>query len=309
MFNRTLRRPMFRRGGKAEGGITSGLKRQGYVHGGDIDDHTNASGSYFKPDNTMSDIDSVKYKRDLINELSPRYNNMGSDFFMGLGANILAAPGGQPILQTIGTAAKEPLNLMMKQNMAQSSSDRELVANLVKNLDDETLSAIQKDARAAVASGMFGGDYNKAVQALLKKKIYGTQNTEAEYEKERIDFLEKDILSKDMTGKLRSVARSIATHEHKVQSGQYKNMVDKNGNPIEFSTVKTFFKDGDIDRVGEKEDGTLIYEISENGLSKLGGNWNVYEGLVVYDYRTGKLFKKQGNNFIEVTIGEKQTEE
>ena len=43
----------------------------------------------------------------------------------------------------------------MKQNMAQSSSDRELIANLVKNLDDETLSAIQKDARAAVASGMF----------------------------------------------------------------------------------------------------------------------------------------------------------
>ena len=31
MFNKTLRRPMFRRGGKAEGGITSGLKRQGYA--------------------------------------------------------------------------------------------------------------------------------------------------------------------------------------------------------------------------------------------------------------------------------------
>ena len=111
------------------------------------------------------------------NKAFPKYNNQGSDFFMGLGANILAAPGGNPILQTIGTAAKEPLNLMMKQNMAQSSSDRELVANLVKNLDDETLSAIQKDARAAVASGMFGGPddpkaYNKAVQALLKKKIY-----------------------------------------------------------------------------------------------------------------------------------------
>ena len=67
------------------------------------------------------------------------YSSIIADFFMGLGANILAAPGGQPILQTLGTAAKEPLNLMMKQNMAQSSSDRELVANLVKNLDDETL--------------------------------------------------------------------------------------------------------------------------------------------------------------------------
>jgi len=293
---------MFRRGGSAEGGITSGLRRQGY-------DGTDGKQNVIK-----NDFEKVTTQRDLIDKLSPRYNNQGSDFFMGLGANILAAPGGNPILQTLGTAAKEPLNLMMKQNMAQSSSDRELVANLVKNLDDETLSAIQKDARAAVASGMFGGSddpeaYNKAVKALLQKKIYGTQNTEAEYEKERIDFLEKDLLSKDMTGKLRSVARNIATHEHKVQSGQYKNMVDKNGNPIEFSTVKTFFKDGDIGRQGTKEDGTLIYEISENGLSKLGGNWNAYEGLVVYDYRTGKLFKKQGNNFIEVTIGEKQTEE
>jgi hypothetical protein len=247
----------------------------------------------------------VTTQRDLINELSPRYNNMGSDFFMGLGANILAAPGGQPILQTIGTAAKEPLNLMMKQNMAQSSSDRELVANLVKNLDDETLSAIQKDARAAVASGMFGGDYNKAVQALLKKKIYGTQNTEAEYEQERIDFLEQNILKTDMTGSLSAVARNIATHIHKIQSGQYEGTVDQNGDPIEFSTVKTFFKDGDIGRQGTKEDGTMLYELTVNGLDK----WNAYEGLVVYDYRTGKLFKKQGNNFIEVTIGEKQTEE
>jgi hypothetical protein len=48
-----------------------------------------------------------------------------------------------------------------------------------------------------------------------------------------------------------------------------------------------------------------LYKLTENGLSK----WNAYEGLVVYDYRTGKLFKKQGNNFIEVIIGEKQIEE
>ena len=301
MFNRTLRRPMFRRGGKAEGGITSGLKRQGYVHGGDIDDHTDASKSSFTTNNTMSDIDSVKYKRDLINELSPRYNNQGSDFFMGLGANILSQPGGQPIFQTLGTAAKEPLNLMMKQNMAQSSSDRELVANLVKNLDDETLSAIQKDARAAVASGMFEGDYNKAVKALLQKKIYGTQDTEADLKRERIDFIEKRINSTDMTGTLGSVSRKIADHEYKVESGFYDNTVDQNGNPVEFSTVKQFFKDGDITRVGEKEDGSLIYELTPNGL----GKWESYEGLAVYDYRTGKLFKKQGNNFVEIIIGEK----
>ena len=294
-MNRTLTRPMFRRGGSAGTGITSGLQspRQGYA--GD-DGNQNV---------IKNDFEKVTTQRDLIDKLSPRYGNTGSDFFMGLVANILAAPGGQPILQTLGTAAKEPLNLMMKQNMAQNSSDRELVANLVKNLDDETLSAIQKDARAAVASGMFNGDYNAAIKALLQKKIYGTQDTEADLENDRIDFLEQNILKTDMTGSLSSVARSIATHMHKIQSGQYDGTVDQNGDPIEFSTVKTFFKDGDISRQGTKEDGTMIYELTENGLKK----WNSYEGLAIYDYRTGKLFKKQGNNFVEIIIGEKQTEE
>ena len=296
MFNRTLNRPMFRRGGRAGGGIMTGVEkpRQGY------------DGSDGKQNVVQNDFEKVTTQRDLIDKLSPRYGNTGSDFFMGLGANILAAPGGEPIFQTLGKAAKEPLNLMMKQNMAQSSSDRELVANLVKNLDDETLSAIQKDARAAVASGMFGGPndpkaYNKAVQALLQKKIYGTQDTAADLENERIDFLEQNILKTDMTGSLSAVAKNIATHIHKIQSGQYDGTVDQNGDPVEFSKVKTFFKDGDISRQGEKEDGSMLYELTPNGLTK----WNSYEGLAVYDYRTGKLFKKQGNNFVEVIVGEK----
>ena len=291
MFNKPLSRPMFRRGGRAGGGIMTGVEtpRQGY------------DGSDGKQNVVQNDFEKVTTQRDLIDKLSPRYANQGSDFFMGLGANILAAPGGEPIFQTLGKAAKEPLNLMMKQNMAQSSSDRELVANLVKNLDDETLSAIQKDARAAVASGMFEGDYNAAIKALLQKKIYGTQTTEADLKKERLDFIEKRINSTDMTGTLGSVSRKIADHEYKVESGFYDDAVDQNGNPVEFSTVKQFFKDGDITRVGEKEDGTLLYELTPNGLTK----WKSYEGLAIYDYRTGKLFKKQGNNFVEVILGEK----
>jgi hypothetical protein len=306
MFNRTLRRPMFRRGGStgsAGTGILSGLQspRQGYA--------TNEDNLVLQDDPTKlenpTDMQKVTTQRDLIDKLSPRYNNAGSDFFLNLGSNILAAPGGNPILQTLGTAAKDPLLQMQKTNMAQSSSDRELITNLVKNLDDETLSAIQKDARAAVASGMFNGNYNEAVKALLQKKIYGTQNTEADLKRERIDFIEKRINSTDMTGTLGSVSRRIADHEYKVESGFYDNTVDQNGDPVEFSTVKQFFKDGDITRVGEKEDGSLIYELTPNGL----GKWEPYEGLAVYDYRTGKLFKKQGNNFVEVIIGEKQTEE
>ena len=46
-----------------------------------------------------------------------------------------------------------------------------------------------------------------------------------------------------------------------------------------------------VDKV-QKEDGTMIYELSENGLKKYG---ETYEGKVLYDYREDKYFKKQGN--------------
>jgi hypothetical protein len=35
MFNKTLNRPMFRRGGRAGGGIMTGVNRQGYAGEGD----------------------------------------------------------------------------------------------------------------------------------------------------------------------------------------------------------------------------------------------------------------------------------
>ena len=72
---------------------------------------------------------------------------------------------------------------------------------------------------------------------------------------------------------------------------QYEGAVDQNGNNIEFArTVKSYFKDGDVARQGTKEDGTMMYELTENGKPK----YEAYEGDVVFDYRTGKLFKKQG---------------
>ena len=89
---------------------------------------------------------------------------------MGLGANILAAPGGQPILQTIGTAAKEPLNLMMKQNMANTQGDRELALAMWKNMDEDTKTRMMKDAQYLVDQGVFPN-----IQEALKSEIYSKQ--------------------------------------------------------------------------------------------------------------------------------------
>jgi len=291
MFNKTLSRPMFRRGGRAGGGIMTGVEtpKRGHVDG---------PGSY--AGDMKDDIDKVGGQVEAFNKAFPKYNNMGSDFFMGLGANILAAPGGQPILQTIGGAAKEPLNLMMKQNMANTQGDRELALAMWKNMDEDTKTRIMKDAQYLVDQGVFSN-----IQEALKSEIYSKQKSPEDRKAARIKDLENIIISKDVGGSLTEVAQDIANHIYKIQTGVYDGAVDQNGNTLSFAKQKSYFKDGDVARQGTKEDGTMIYELTENGKKK----YEAYEGDVVFDYRTGKLFKKQGTMLVEVTIGEKQTEE
>jgi hypothetical protein len=85
---------MFRRGGSTGEGITSGLTRQGYQGTDDPADQ----------------------------RVKPR-DSSGADFWLNLGTNILAQPGGRPILQTLGTAAKEPLAKFQHQRASQEARD------------------------------------------------------------------------------------------------------------------------------------------------------------------------------------------
>jgi hypothetical protein len=293
MYNKTLNRPMFRRGGRAGGGIMAGVERQGYA--GD-----DGASSVQQNDPMKQKIDSVGGNVEAFNKAFPKYNNMGSDFFMGLGANILAQPGGQPILQTIGTAAKEPLDIMMKQNMSNTQGDRELALAMWKNMDEDTKTRMMKDAQYLVDQGVFPN-----IQEALKSEIYSKQKSPLAKKEARIKELENIIISKDVGGSLTEVAQDIANHVYNIQTGVYDGAVDQNGNPLSFAKQKSYFKDGDVSRQGTKEDGTMIYELTENGKNK----YEAYEGEVVFDYRTGKLFKKQGTMLVEVTIGEKQIEE
>ena len=288
MYNRTLNRPMFRRGGRAGGGIMTGVQRQGY----DGDDG--------KQSVQANDVDKVGGQVEAFNKAFPKYNNMGSDFFMGLGANILAAPGGNPILQTIGTAAKEPLNLMMKQNMANTQGDRELALAMWKNMDEDTKTRMMKDAQYLVDQGVFPN-----IQEALKSEIYSKQKSPQARKDARLKEIEQNVISKDVGGSLEGVELDIANHIYNIQTGAYDNVVDQNGNKLEFARTKSYFKNGDVAREGTKEDGTMMYELTENGKKK----YEAYEGEVVFDYRTGRLFKKQGTMLVEVIIGEKQTEE
>tara|TARA_R110000737_G_scaffold342323_1_gene367070 strand:- start:125 stop:628 length:504 start_codon:yes stop_codon:yes gene_type:complete len=167
-------------------------------------------------------------------------------------------------------------------------------------MDEDTKTRMMKDAQYLVDQGVFSN-----IQEALKSEIYSKQKSPQARKDARLKEIEQNVISKDVGGSLEGVELDIANHIYNIQTGAYDNVVDQNGNKLEFARTKSYFKNGDVARQGTKEDGTMMYELTENGKKK----YESYEGEVVFDYRTGKLFKKQGTMLVEVIIGEKQTEE
>ena len=114
---------MFRRGGSTGGGITSGLTRQGYEHGGSHDSTPSPTSLIWSPEE----------KKEMLESMPERgKSSAGADFWLNFGSNILAQPGGRPILQTLGTAAKEPLSQLQKTQAYERMAPREEEIDLLK---------------------------------------------------------------------------------------------------------------------------------------------------------------------------------
>ena len=93
-MNRTLRRPMFRIGGTAEG-ITSGLSRQGY-----------------KGTDNPSD-----------QRVSPPRNRNFNDFLINMGLDLVSRPKAGNIFQQVATSAKDPFKQFQATRAAQEDRD------------------------------------------------------------------------------------------------------------------------------------------------------------------------------------------
>ena len=285
MFNKPLSRPMFRRGGRAGGGIMTGVERQGYQGTGNPKDQ-NVKQSVTK------DID-------LINQIAPRYANQGSDFFMGLGANILAAPGGNPIFQTLGQSAKEPLNLMMKQNMANTQGDRELASQLIKNYSEDDKNKLYAEATARFnnkgVNPRTGKPYTSVEEAysdLIKKDLMSKENIlspQAQYDA-KYDELFSYYLNKDVNFKGNAIgAAALAKHETNILMNKYPEDLMPN-----FDNNLSYFDNMFVDETG---DGNFI-------INDLGSNLGYRKGKVYFNISEQKLYRlgEDGKTFTEVDM-------
>ena len=130
---------MFRRGGSTGGGITSGL-RQGYKRGRVVE-----PGGY-QGDEEINLNEYITEQPEL-----PK-SSAGADFWLNLGTNILAQPGGKPILQTLGTAGQEPLLRYQQQRSQEdllkykhAQGERQFQLEIYKAMTDEDKIALKKE--------------------------------------------------------------------------------------------------------------------------------------------------------------------
>ena len=123
-MNRTLRRPMFRIGGTAEG-ITSGLSRQGYA--------TNENNLVKQDDWRSKQLEDVFRGKTTLGELwdlsgaagagyKPRGTNV-YDFMTEMGLDLVSRPRAGGIFQQLATSAKEPYQRFMERK--QSAAEQE----------------------------------------------------------------------------------------------------------------------------------------------------------------------------------------
>ena len=281
-MNRILRRPMFRTGGSAEG-ITSGLApRQGYDNG--------------------NIVEQIQQKKNIINTLAPRTPRKDTsmrDFLINFGLDMASRPPSGSIFSTAAASAKDPFAKFQESkrledaySMKETDEDRALVADLIKGMDDDKLSALMKDVKAGVESGLFANEA-EGINQLLKKKIYGVQDMPGEAENARIRELEL-MISRDQEVPA-GMINAVAQHIYKMETNAYPEEVQK-----DLNKTKTYIKPNHIAGTKKDDDGNVIEIVLDANFAR-----TYSPGQIYYEPQTGELFKnvsKQGDapRFVKV---------
>ena len=269
-MNRILRRPMFRTGGSAEG-ITSGLApRQGYDNGNIVEE--------------------LKQKKSIIEALAPRQprkDTSKQDFWVQFGLDLASRPPQGNILSTAAAAGKEPFAKFQQAKQIEdaykgkeTTEDRALIADLIKGMDDDKLSALMKDVQAGVDAGHW--TEKEGIIKLLNKKVYGVLDEPGEAENARIRELEL-MISRDQEVPA-GMIKSVAQHIYKIETGAYPEDIQ-----TDLNRTKTYIKPTHI--VGRKKDadGSIIELIIDAKYK------NTYtRGQIYFDPGTGELYSNQG---------------
>ena len=268
---RTLNRPLFRIGGPANEGITSGLApRQGYADPAGI-------------------VEQLQQRKSIIDALAPRTprrDSSLSQFMIDFGLDIASRPAEGSIFSTAAASAKEPFQRFKESKRLEeaygykeASEDRALISDLIKGMDEDKLSAMMKKVKAGVAAGYYK-DEKAGIIRQLQKEEYGVMDMPGEAENERIRALEV-MVSRDQevpTGMI----KAVATHIYKIETDAYPKLIRP-----DLNKTKTYIKPNHIVGVKRDEDENVIEIVINQNYDK-----TYTPGQIYFDAQTGDLFKR-----------------
>jgi hypothetical protein len=193
-MNRIMRRPMFRKGGSADEGITSGL-RQGYK---------DPAGSVEQNDLSKIDIRNMNMQqlRDLAEQVSYKappmpVDNSLRDFKIDFGLDLVSRTPGGNIFQTAGAAAKEPFANFRSSRAAYDKGISDRAINKYNSEADmfKTLIGAQSDILGSETGGKTYRDLEIARQLeLIIPKIYEIEGRVKDGTATDDDLVQLDIL-------------------------------------------------------------------------------------------------------------------
>ena len=282
---------MFKRGGQANGGITTGLGRQRYDNGG------------------QTGMERIQRDLQIIDQLAPSRGSGLNDFLINFGLNMVGNPPSGNVFQTAAKQAQEPFGQFQQTRARESLGRRELIANLVQNLSEDEKYKLQVEAQHLFDAGAVNPFTNQpfksageALDALVKNKFMSKERVlteEAKFENTYNEFLRK-ILSRD-EGDFEEDnigAARLAHHEAKVHHEQYSEKL------LDALDGAQYIPLGAVDWAKPNPDGS--FQLTE----KVGVNAMNYgtlkPGKVYFNVSDKSFYKFNGKSFTVVDIAEYQ---
>ena len=284
-MNRTLRRPMFRTGGTAEG-ITSGLSRQGYAHEpGHVkpEDPAKSNGAWNQFLGKIPEIQAAAKTA----SYKPRGTNV-YDFMTEFGLDLATRPKSGSIFQQMAASAKDPYAKFMERKKSAAEQEYGSESDMFK-----TMLGVYGD----IAGGEGAGESAKLLDKENTARLIGEWITNID---SNTKLLDNPDLSQDKRAELEL--------QIKIDKTNLRNIKKKNvyaeailGSP---KFVKGFV--GTIMtrlREEKKDDGTPKYPDPDNNPNLYDDAFKEFVNYFEDAYAVGGRVGYQGGNAVMPTAG------
>ena len=282
---------MFRRGGQANGGITTGLGRQRYDNGG------------------QTGMERIQRDLAIIDQLAPQRGSGLNDFMINFGLNMVGNPPSGNIFQTAAKQAQQPFQQFQQGRAQGNLAQRELIANMVQNMNEDDKYKLQVEAQHMFDNGAINpftnkpfASANEALNALIKNKLMSKERVltdEAKFENTRDTYLSNILRQGDdhPFGDNNLAASSLADHEAKIYHNKYpKELLAK------FDQEQTFIPIGAVDWANVQPDGS--YPLSEVLGQQAASFGEIKPGKIYFNVADKSFFMFNGKTFSVIDIAE-----